>query len=228
MCRSSGVFSPVTKSRKTPLNNISEHRWNKDRALGESSNKTRDNQSCCCSLTSLTISVWFGFPSRSGLCSLSPQEHPAASCVLLGLCPAPLTPPPGTAGFVQSWLCSKGEGAAEVGLRWQGTRFKAPWEQPTESDGMPGAKGACPCTRQGGRLCLWHCYAKGLIQAHPTQGGHSGMLQQRCPARIGLEQPPPYRALMLLSHRCTVQHMLQGLQPRKHMPKAGDKPAPQI
>lgn len=202
MCRSSGFFSPVTKSWKTALNNISEHGWNKGRARGKSSNKTRDNQSRCCSLTSLTISVSFGFPSRSGLRSLSPQRHPAACCVP-GLRPALLTPPPGTTGLVQTWLCSKGEGAAEEGVRWQGTRFKAPQEQPAGSDEMPGAKGACACPRQGGRLCPWHCYRRGLIQAHPTQGGRSGMLWQRCSAGIGVEQPPPYQALMLLSHHCT-------------------------
>lgn len=70
-------FSPVTKNWKTLLNNISEHGRNKDRAQGKSSNKTRDNQSCCCSLTSLTISGSFGFPSRSHFHLPSPQQPPA-------------------------------------------------------------------------------------------------------------------------------------------------------
>lgn len=69
-------FPPVTKSWKTPLNNISKHSWNKDRAQGESSNKPRDNQSCCCSLTSPT-----GGPDSPGEAHSGPSSFPHAGAL---------------------------------------------------------------------------------------------------------------------------------------------------
>lgn len=91
-CAGVRFFPPVTESWKTPLNNISKHSWNKDRARGESGNKTRDNQSCCCSLTSLV-----GGPDPQ-----AKHARPPAACPVLGLRSALLTP--------QHWsrLCSQG------------------------------------------------------------------------------------------------------------------------
>lgn len=45
--------------------------------------------------------------------------------------------------------------------------------------GCQELRGTCKCIRQGGRLCLWHCHRRGLIQAHPTQGCSS------CEALLG-------------------------------------------
>lgn len=69
-------FPPVTKSWKTPLNNISKHSWNKDRAQGESGNRPRDNQSCCCSLTSPT-----GGPDSPGEAHSGPSSFPHAGAL---------------------------------------------------------------------------------------------------------------------------------------------------
>ena len=146
---------PVTKSWKTLLNNISEHGWNKDRAQRESSHKTRDNQSCCCSFTSLPKAVSFGFPSWSGLCSLSPQQPPARQG-----CAQPRSPHcRGRQDLARA--SSARQGKELQGLRQKRSGLKALQEQPAGLDGMPGAKGACTGTRQGGRLRLRHCCRRG-------------------------------------------------------------------
>ena len=132
-----------------------KHRWNKDRAQRESSHKTRDNQSCCCSFTSLPKAVSFGFPSWSGLCSLSPQQPPARQG-----CAQPRSPHcRGRQDLARA--SSARQGKELQGLRQKRSGLKALQEQPAGLDGMPGAKGACTGTRQGGRLRLRHCCRRG-------------------------------------------------------------------
>lgn len=136
-----GFFPHVTKSWKTPLNNISEHSWNKDRAQGESGNKTRDNQSCCCSLTSPT-----GGPDSPGEAYSGPSSFPLARSV---------------PGLFRSQLQGRAWGQREPD--W--TRHIARSTARGKAGGKPGAKWARARTRQGGRQ---RC-GKGLAQAHPTR-----------------------------------------------------------
>lgn len=166
-CAGVRFFPPVTESWKTPLNNISKHSWNKDRARGESGNKTRDNQSCCCSLTSL----------MGGLNSQAKLTRPPAACPVLGLRSALLTPQlgaalepapvPGAAG--QVWV---GQSRLEqVGYQEPG------WGK---ARGKPGAKWAHACTRQGGRHCCRNtgtCYHQGCSSRDALHGAaHSQLL----------------------------------------------------
>lgn len=99
-------FLPVTKSWKTPLNNISEHRWNKDRAWWEEEQ-----------LKPEIIAI---AAASHHLQSPSLSDFPVG---LVSACSAPLSFAPGLQGL--ALLGSKGEEDAEDSLRQQGTGLKA-------------------------------------------------------------------------------------------------------